>query len=167
MAVSNVIEENDVVELLVDIRPTLVRGMRGTVIIEPRTDLDVVHVEFADRNGETIEIVDVPKSALQIFWKVNDHAVVEFTQGWGERDDSESPAKGWRGDVMAILPAGARYRLTFYDPGRSEQNVSHDGYLSEPNLVLVKRTDRASIEEVVHKLYRTGELELNYRPVGT
>jgi hypothetical protein len=163
MAISNVIDEHDVVELLLDFGPTLVKGMRGTVIIEPRTDLEVVHVEFADRNGETIEMLDIPKSALQVFWKMNDHAVIEFEHGWSERDDHETPAKGWRGDVMAILPSGTRYRLVFYDPSRSEQHVSEDGYLSERNLVLVNRTDRATIEDVVHRLYRTGELQLNYR----
>jgi hypothetical protein len=163
MAISTVIEEHDVVELLQDVSQALVRGMRGTVIIEPRTDLDVVHVEFADRNGETIEMLDIPKSALQVFWKMNDHAVVIFEHGWSDRDDHETPARGWRGDVMATLPSGARYRLVFYDAARSEQHVFEDGYLSERNLVLVNRTDRDTIEEVVHRLYRTGELQLNYR----
>lgn len=118
MAISNVIEEHDVVELLIDHSQTLTKGMRGTVIIDYAPEAPVVHVEFADAKGEAIEMVDISRASLRIHWKLNDHAMVEYEYGWSERDDHETPAKGWRGDVIAIIPSGSRYRLTFYDTVR-------------------------------------------------
>ena len=67
----NVIRELDGVELIEDHSLTLIKGMRGTVVHEYSPTAPVVLVEFADENGETIEMVDIPRTLLRLFWKFN------------------------------------------------------------------------------------------------
>lgn len=64
-----IIQELDGVELIQDHSPTLTKGMRGTVVHEYRSAAPVVLVEFADEHGVTIEIVDIPRTFLRVFWK--------------------------------------------------------------------------------------------------
>ncbi|MCI1754279.1 MAG: DUF4926 domain-containing protein [Flavobacteriales bacterium] len=63
------INELDGVELVVDHSPTLTKGMRGAVVHDYAPHAPIVLVEFADENGETNEMTDIPRVSLKVYWK--------------------------------------------------------------------------------------------------
>ena len=72
----------------------------------------------------------------------------------------ELEAKGYFSDV-AVLFAGRRYRITFYDPIRLQQEIvdqlsSGKPEFHEPNLVVVSKIRRDEIERAVFKLADLG-----------
>ncbi len=64
-----VINELDGVELVVDHSPALLKGLRGAVVHDYAPDAPIVLVEFVAENGETIEMTDIPRSSLRVYWK--------------------------------------------------------------------------------------------------
>ncbi len=69
MGQNEIINELDGVELVVDHSSTLVKGMRGAVVHDYAPDAPIVLVEFVAENGETIEMTDIPRSSLKVYWK--------------------------------------------------------------------------------------------------
>jgi hypothetical protein len=69
MSSEELIRELDVVMLVHDLSPTLLEGMRGTVVHDYAPEADIVLVEFVDEQGETFEQTDVPRTALRVTWK--------------------------------------------------------------------------------------------------
>ena len=73
MGIEEVIEDPDGVELIKDFSMTLLKGMTGAVTYVPSPESSEVMVEFVKENGETIEMVFIPRSFLRVFWKFKDH----------------------------------------------------------------------------------------------
>jgi hypothetical protein len=84
-----------------------------------------------------------------------------FEGGYGERDEFETPLRGYRSDVLAELDDGSVYRITFYDPVRLTQTVEDDArsgtpYFTEPGLIIVPKVDREHMERAAAELAGAG-----------
>ncbi len=95
---------------------------------------------------------------------------LNFEAGYGARDEFETPARGYRSDVLAELDDGSVYRVTFYDPVRLAQTVEDDDrsgtpYFTEPGLIIVPKVDREHMERAAAELARVGFFD-TLRPVG-
>src|SRR5437660_9977327 len=88
------------------------------------------------------------------------YAIV-FPEGYDERREWETPAKGWLSGVEVHLDDGRHYALTFYDPVRLAQTLGDDTrmgrpYFAEPGLVVVPEVSTAAIQTVVPALLQDG-----------
>jgi hypothetical protein len=86
---------------------------------------------------------------------------VVFPDGYDERAELETPAKGWLSGVEVHLEDGRRYALTFYDPVRLGQTLEDDAragrpYFAEPGLVVLPEVSTASIQAAVPGLLQDG-----------
>jgi hypothetical protein len=93
-----------------------------------------------------------------------------FEGGYGERDEFETPLRGYRSDVLAELDDGYAYRVTFYDPVRLAQTVEDDTrsgtpYFAESGLIILPRVDREHMERAAAELAGRGFFG-SLRPVG-
>ena len=94
-----------------------------------------------------------------------------FEEGFEERDEYETPLKGWRGDVLVELSDGTRYRLSFFDPVRLAQELdaeveSGNPFLAEPGLIVLQRVTRENMERAALELCKRGFFE-TLRPIET
>lgn len=90
---------------------------------------------------------------------------ITYEHGWTDLDDSETPMRGYRSDVV-VSTGEARYRLSFYDPVRLSQEVEDEGHLTECNLVVLREITRANIEAFVQRIFKSGALAKLYRPAS-
>ena len=79
----------------------------------------------------------------------------------------EVESKGWYQGIVVIFE-GKEYPITFYDAVRLSQDIAAElsarNFFVEPNLLVLKRIDRESIERTVQKIVDTGEIRyLKYR----
>jgi hypothetical protein len=93
-----------------------------------------------------------------------------FGGGYGERDEFETPLRGYRSDVLAELDDGFLYRVTFYDLVRLTQTIEDDArsgtlYFTEPGLIIVPKVDREHMERAAAELAGTGFF-VTLRPVN-
>lgn len=84
-----------------------------------------------------------------------------FRHGFDDRDEVETPLKGYRSDGVVIAPDGEQYAVTFYDPVRLGQDLEAEvelgaTHLAEPGLVVVPEVTRESMEAVVAQLWESG-----------
>jgi hypothetical protein len=89
---------------------------------------------------------------------------VVFPDGYDERREWETPAKGWLSGVEVHLADGRRYALTFYDPVRLTQTLEDDAragrpYFAERGLVVLLEVSTAAIKAAVPGLVRDGFLD--------
>jgi hypothetical protein len=80
-----------------------------------------------------------------------------FKHGCGDRDEAETPMRGYRDDVLVKLDDGRTYRVTFYDPVRLHQTLEDEAglgvnYFAEPGLIVVQRVDREGMERAAREL---------------
>ena len=94
---------------------------------------------------------------------------LEFESGWGERDAFETPDRGYRSDVTALLDDGNRYRVYFYDPIRLVQDCevtfASYPYLTDPGaLIVVPEVNLEAMTRAVEALASQGFFD-SFRPV--
>jgi hypothetical protein len=84
-----------------------------------------------------------------------------FTDGFGPRDEFETPLRGYRADVVAQLEDDSEYPMSFYDPTRLKQVLEDeiaDGsrFFTEVGLVIVPEVTRETMEKAARELCRQG-----------
>lgn len=84
-----------------------------------------------------------------------------FEGGWDERDEVETPMRGYLSHVWAELADGSRHRLTFYDMTRLSQVLADEcrrgrPFFTEPGLVILEEVTRPRMEEAARKLAAGG-----------
>jgi hypothetical protein len=84
-----------------------------------------------------------------------------FQGGWTERDDFETPLRGYRSGVLVELEDGRCFGVTFYDPTRLAQTLADDTasgspFLAEPGLIVVPAVTKNSMEEAARRLADDG-----------
>ncbi len=84
-----------------------------------------------------------------------------FRHGFGDRDEVETPLKGYRSDAVVVAPDGEQFAVTFYDPVRLGQDLAEEvalgaTHLAEPGLVIVPEVTREAMEAVVGELWAAG-----------
>src|SRR5947209_18541977 len=84
--------------------------------------------------------------------------VIVFPDGYEERGQYEVPARGYLSDVIVQVEDGSRYQLFFYDPVRLEQDLASEGqgYLAEPNMIVMPEVTTENIRNAVQALWRAG-----------
>jgi len=90
---------------------------------------------------------------------VTDRYAILFPEDFDERAEHEMRLKGWFGGVVVELQNGSRFELTFFDPVRMHQELSHSAqtgnpYFAEPNLVILPEVTSESIHKAVEGLVR-------------
>ena len=92
--------------------------------------------------------------------------VILFPAGYEERGQYEAPARGYLSHVVVQVEDGSRYQLFFYDPVRLEQDLTSEGqgYLAEPNMIVLPEVNTENIRNAVQALWRTGYFQ-QIRPV--
>lgn len=76
-----------------------------------------------------------------------------FEGGFTERDEFETPSKGYRPDGIVILPDKRRFSVYFYDPVRLQQDLFVEKIIAEVGLIVIEEVTREKMEEAVQKLY--------------
>ena len=97
---------------------------------------------------------------------------LEFESEWGERDAFETPDRGYRSDVTALLDDGNRYRVYFYDPIVLVQDFQYEvskgashPYLTEAGaLIVVPEVNLEAMTRAVEALASQGFFD-SFRPV--
>jgi hypothetical protein len=96
---------------------------------------------------------------------------LEFRDGYGERDAFETPMRGYRSDVTALLDDGNRYRVHFYDPVRLTQELQMDvsagkpcPFLTDPGMIVVPEVNLEAMTRAVQELAAQGFFD-SFRPL--
>ena len=84
-----------------------------------------------------------------------------FEGGSDERDEHETPLRGYRSHVVAQLEDGSQYRLTFYDPVRLKQVLDDEvaagrPFFAEPGLNILPEVTRTAMELAAAGLCASG-----------
>lgn len=87
-----------------------------------------------------------------------------FEGGWDERDELETPMRGYRSHVWAELADGSRHRMTFFDMTRLSQELEEDcqagkPFFAEPGLVILKEVTLPNMEAAARALAAEGFFE--------
>ena len=101
---------------------------------------------------------------------LNDDLEIAFPEGFDQDSELELPVKGYLDDVSIRLAGGTEYLLNFIDPIRLGQELDLEAGSGRPfyattNLVVLPEVTRASIREVVHRLFLEGYFE-KVKPLG-
>jgi len=86
---------------------------------------------------------------------------IDFPEGYHDRRELETPAKGWLGDVVVRFEEGPRYKVFFYDPVRLQQDLAAEAesgrpYVAEPGLIVLPEVSTESIRKAVEQLAGEG-----------
>jgi hypothetical protein len=86
-----------------------------------------------------------------------------FKYGWEEKDDEETPMKGYRSDGIVKTPEG-EYPVYFIDPIRLQQDLEAETelgtpFLAEPGLIILPEVTREGMERAVIQLWQKGYFE--------
>ena len=81
----------------------------------------------------------------------------------GEKDDEETPMKGYRSDGIVKTPEG-EYPVYFIDPIRLQQDLEAETelgtpFLAEPGLIILPEVTREGMESAVIQLWQQGYFE--------
>ena len=81
------------------------------------------------------------------------------TDGFGQRDEHETPLRGYRADVIAQLEDDTEYPMSFYDPTRLKQVLedevaSGSPYFTEVGLVILPEITRENMEKAAAEVCR-------------
>ena len=84
-----------------------------------------------------------------------------YTDGFGPRDEYETPLRGYRADVIAQLEDDSEYSMSFYDPTRLKQVLDDEvaggsPFFTEVGLVIVPEVTRENMEKAAEELCRQG-----------
>ncbi len=77
-----------------------------------------------------------------------------FKYGWDEKDEEETPMKGYRSDGILENQEGEMYRVYFIDPVRLQQDLEAERelgspFLAEPGLIILPEVTREAMENAV------------------
>ncbi len=91
----------------------------------------------------------------------HDSPLVIFPNGYDERAEFETAAKGWLNQVVVETPDGARYPVSFIDPTRLQQDMEEYAkagtpYFSEPGLIILSEVTTEAIQAAVKALWTQG-----------
>ena len=94
---------------------------------------------------------------------MKDRIKLTFKYGWEEKDDEETPMKGYRSDGIVQTPEG-EYPVYFIDPIRLQQDLEAEmelgtPFLAEPGLIILPEVTREGMENVVRQLWEQGYFE--------
>ena len=84
-----------------------------------------------------------------------------FTYGWNDKDEVETPMKGYRSDGIVHSPEGEMYPVYFIDPVRLQQDLEAEAelgspFLAEPGLIILPEVTREAMENAVRQLWKQG-----------
>lgn len=82
-----------------------------------------------------------------------------FASDWTERDDFETPLKGYRNDVLVELPDKRKFAVSFYDVVRLRQVIEDEKMIAEIGLIILDEVTKTRMEEAVYKLWRENYFE--------
>jgi hypothetical protein len=90
-----------------------------------------------------------------------DYPKLTFKYGWDDRDEEETPMKGYRSDGIVQSSEGEIYSVYFIDTVRLQQDLeaeseSGNAFLAEPGLIILPEVNRESMENAVRKLWEQG-----------
>ncbi|MBW4601260.1 MAG: hypothetical protein KME29_17210 [Calothrix sp. FI2-JRJ7] len=93
-----------------------------------------------------------------------DYPKLSFKYGWEDRDDEETPMKGYRSDGILQSPEGEMYTVYFIDPIRLQQDLEAEqeagsALFAEPGLIILPEVTREAMENVVRQLWEQGYFE--------
>ncbi|GBF82853.1 hypothetical protein [Aphanothece sacrum] len=91
---------------------------------------------------------------------MKDDIKLTFQYGWEEKDDEETPMKGYRSDGIVKTSEG-EYSVYFIDPIRLQQDLEAETelgtpFLAEPGLIILPEVTREGMENAVKKLWEQG-----------
>jgi len=86
-----------------------------------------------------------------------------FKYGWEEKDDEETPMRGYRSDGIVKTPEG-EYPVYFIDPIRLQQDLEAETelgtpFLAQPGLIILPEVTLESMENAVRQLWKQGYFE--------
>ncbi len=82
--------------------------------------------------------------------------VINFKNDFLDGDEHEMKLRGYRNDVIVLLPDGKAYELSFFNPSRIAQEVGQVGYVIEKNLIVIEDITIGKIKDVVNKMWNDG-----------
>lgn len=90
-----------------------------------------------------------------------DYPKLTFKYGWDDRDEEETPMKGYRSDGIVHSLEGEMYPVYFIDPIRLQQDLeaeteSGSPFLAEPGLIILPEVTREAMENAVRQLWEQG-----------
>jgi hypothetical protein len=90
-----------------------------------------------------------------------DYPKLTFKYGWDDRDDEETPMKGYRSDGIVQSSEGEIYSVYFIDPVRLQQDLEAESelgniFLAEPGLIILPEVNREAMENAVRQLWEQG-----------
>ena len=101
-----------------------------------------------------------------------EYPLIHYPEGYDERAEAETSAKGWLSDIVVQMEDGSKYPVAFIDPVRLQQDMEEyvrlgTPYFSEPGLIVLAEITRESIRRAVKELRQTGFFgHLRPLPVG-
>lgn len=92
---------------------------------------------------------------------MSDYPKLTFKYGWDDKDEEETPMKGYRSDGIVQSAEGEMYPVYFIDPVRLQQDLEAETengspFLTEPGLIVLPEVTLEAMENVVKKLWRQG-----------
>jgi len=88
-----------------------------------------------------------------------------FGSEWTERDDLETPSKGYRGDCKVRLPDQRIFSVCFYDPTRLQQDLVEEKIIADVGLIVLDELTKQKMEHAVLELWQRGYFE-NFKPIN-
>jgi hypothetical protein len=92
-----------------------------------------------------------------------DTPLLIFRSGFSERDEFETPLKGYRNDVIVELPDKKKFPVCFYDTTRLQQDIQDEKIIAEVGLIILKKVTKEKMEEAVIKLWRANYFD-SFKP---
>jgi len=92
-----------------------------------------------------------------------DYPKLTFKYGWDNKDEEETPRKGYRSDGIVETSEG-EYAVYFIDPIRLQQDLEAETelgtpFLAEPGLIILPEVTLAAMEKAVRQLWEQGYFE--------
>jgi hypothetical protein len=90
-----------------------------------------------------------------------DYPKLTFKYGWDDRDEVETPMKGYRSDGIVHSLEGEMYPVYFIDPVRLQQDLEAETelgspFLAQPGLIILPEVTREAMENAVRQLWEQG-----------
>ncbi|WP_394823273.1 hypothetical protein [Pendulispora albinea] len=84
-----------------------------------------------------------------------------FEYGFDDRDEYETPLRGYRSHVWVELIDGSKHRVTFFDTIRLQQELQQEmangrGFFAEPGLIVLNEVTREAMEAAARTLANEG-----------
>jgi hypothetical protein len=88
-----------------------------------------------------------------------------FEHGFGERDEIETPMRGYRSHVWVELTDGSKHPVTFFDGVRLKQELDQEAasgrpFVAEPGLIVLTEVTLETMEHAARTLADEGFFSL-------